>query len=207
MDTEPFWQQVEREVFARHGINISPEMQEKATYGLQTREVVMHWYHYQPWDDFAPDELVDEINAKIKKKFKKDAVMMEGVEEILGLFRERGFRIGLASSSSLELIEVFLGRFNLLNRFDVYHTSENENFGKPHPAVYLTTAARLEVRPTECIAFEDSVNGLISAKAARMKTVAIPDASHFNDPGFAIADLKLPSLQKFTVSHLEQLSE
>jgi HAD superfamily hydrolase (TIGR01509 family) len=205
VDTEPFWQQIEREIFARYGIDISPDIQKKTTFGLQCREVVMHWYHQQPWDNFSPDEIVNEFYEKMMKMVREEAVLKKGVEKILKLFRDMDYKIGLASSSSVELIETFLDRFSLRDRFDTYHTSEKEDFGKPHPAVYITTAASLSVRPVECIAFEDSFNGLISAKAARMKTVVVPDESHFNDPGFAIADLKLASLQMFNASHLNQL--
>jgi HAD superfamily hydrolase (TIGR01509 family) len=207
VDTEPYWQQIEREIFARYGIEISPEMQEKTTFGLQTHEVIMHWYHHKPWDNFSPEDLVNEFYDRMKKMVQEKAELMEGVEEILQLLRDLDYKIGLASSSSLELIEVFLDRFHLGDRFDAYHTSENEDFGKPHPAVYITTASRLGVDPVECIAFEDSFNGLLSARAARMKTVVVPEKSLFNDPRFAIADLKLASLQMFTGSHLEQLSQ
>ncbi len=207
VDTEPCWQQTEREIFGRFGIEITPAMQKDATFGLQTEEVILHWYSQKPWDNFSLEELTNEFCRRIEKKIQEDAQLMDGAEEILRFFRKIDYKVGLASSSSLRLIETFLDRFNLKNRFDTYQTSENEVFGKPHPAVYIATAGSLGVNPAECIAFEDSFNGLISAKAARMKTVVIPDESHFNDPGFAIADLKLASLQMFNASHLDQLKD
>ncbi|MBL7112018.1 MAG: hexitol phosphatase HxpB [Bacteroidales bacterium] len=207
VDTEPCWKHTEREIFARYGIEITPEMQLDATLGLQTREVILHWYNQKPWDNFSPEELANEFYGRIEKKIKEDAQLMDGAEEILRFFRKMDYKVGLASSSPLRLIETFLDRFNLKNQFDTYQTSENEAFGKPHPAVYIATATSLGVNPVECIAFEDSFNGLLSAKAARMKTVVVPDESHFNDPGFAIADLKLASLQMFNASHLNQLMD
>lgn len=67
-------------------------------------------------------------------------------------------------------------------------------YGKPHPEVYINAADALGVTPQSCIAFEDSVTGLLAAKAAQMKGIAVPDAAYANDPRWAIADLKLNSL-------------
>jgi HAD superfamily hydrolase (TIGR01509 family) len=207
VDTEPFWQQVERDIFARYGITITPDMQKDVTFGLQTNEVILHWYHQKPWDNFSLDELEDEFYEKIGKLMREEAQLMDGAEEIIHFFKKEGYKVGLASSSPLQLIESFLDRFNLSDQFDTYQTSEDKDFGKPHPAVYIATASILEVRPVECIAFEDSFNGLLSARAARMKTVVVPDESNFNDPRFSIADLKLASLQMFNTSHLKQLMD
>jgi HAD superfamily hydrolase (TIGR01509 family) len=207
VDTEPFWQQTERDIFARYGIEITPEMQKNTTFGLQTDEVILYWYHRKPWKDFSPDKMADEFHEQIVMMMRNDAKLMDGAEKILHFFRDRDFKVGLASSSPLRLIETFLDRFNLNHHFDACQSSENEVYGKPHPAVYISTASSLGVKPVECVAFEDSFNGLLSARAAKMKTVAIPDKDHFNDPRFAIADLKLASLQLFDNSHLNQLMD
>jgi sugar-phosphatase len=55
----------------------------------------------------------------------------------------------------------------------------------------------LDVAPEQCLAFEDSFNGLLAAKSARMKCVCVPDEMFFRDPKLAIADLILPSLLDF----------
>lgn len=75
----------------------------------------------------------------------------------------------------------------------VYHT------GKPHPAVYLTAARLLDVSPSRCLAVEDSVNGTLSAKAARMHVIAVPEVAAGADVkrAFGIADVILPSLTQF----------
>jgi beta-phosphoglucomutase-like phosphatase (HAD superfamily) len=76
---------------------------------------------------------------------------------------------------------------------DVIVSAEHERYGKPHPAVILTTAERLGVAPTECVVLEDSVNGVIAAKAARALCIAVPE---HEDPRFAIADRVLRSLNE-----------
>jgi len=77
------------------------------------------------------------------------------------------------------------------------HSAEYEVYGKPHPAVFLTCAQKLGVDPTKCLVIEDSFNGVIAAKAARMKVIAIPEKSHQNDPRLVIADELLNDLSEF----------
>jgi sugar-phosphatase len=91
-----------------------------------------------------------------------------------------------------------LKKFSLENSFSVVHSAEQEDYGKPHPAVFLTTAKQLRVSPEHCLVFEDSFNGLIAAKAARMKTVIIPMTAQWNETRFDIADGKLKSLREFS---------
>jgi len=207
VDTEPYWQKIEREIFARYGIEITAEMQKNTTVGLQTDEVILHWYNQKPWDNFSLEDLENEFYDQMEKMICGDAQLMDGAMEIILFFKKLNYKVGLASSSPLRLIEAFLDRFNLKHQFDTYQTSEEMSSGKPHPAVYLAAAYSLGVTPSKCIAFEDSYNGLLSASAAKMKTVVVPDESHFNDPRLAIADLKLASLQMFNASHLNQLMD
>jgi sugar-phosphatase len=68
--------------------------------------------------------------------------------------------------------------------------------GKPHPGVYLTTAQKLKIPPQSCLALEDSLNGVLAAKAAHMKCIAIPEAIQQKNTKFAIADLVLKSLEE-----------
>jgi len=72
--------------------------------------------------------------------------------------------------------------------------------GKPHPAVFLHCAASLGSTFNECLVLEDSVNGMIAGKAARMKVIVVPDELHFDDPRFSLADMKLRSLEDFDLS-------
>ena len=78
------------------------------------------------------------------------------------------------------------------NRKQLY--SSYDWYGKPHPGIYLTSASKLGVAVTQCVALEDSLTGVLAAKSARMKCIAIPDDSSFSSPKFAIADVVLKSL-------------
>lgn len=202
IDTEPYWQLTERELFGRLGIDLDEELQ-KQTFGMRADEQILHWYHYKPWPDPDLKAIEKEFDGILLHYFKTEAELMDGAEYILNFIATSGLKMALASSSSLELIEAFIARFGLSEYFPVVHSAQHERHGKPHPDVYLHTARRLGVKPVECLAFEDSVYGLLAAKSARMKAVAVPDQKHFNDKAYGIADLKLRSLREFGPKELE----
>ncbi|TAH06322.1 MAG: hypothetical protein EAZ16_00180, partial [Sphingobacteriales bacterium] len=76
-------------------------------------------------------------------------------------------------------------------------SAEHLPFGKPHPQVFIDCAAALNSNPQACLVFEDSFNGMIAAKAAKMKCVVVPHPASFNHPRWGAADLKLSSLANF----------
>jgi HAD superfamily hydrolase (TIGR01509 family) len=77
---------------------------------------------------------------------------------------EEGLPLAIASSSSESIIKAVLDRLGIQDHFSVIYSAEHEPYGKPHPGVYLTTAKKLGVKPTECLAFEDSLNGVLVSR-------------------------------------------
>ena len=120
-------------------------------------------------------------------------MLMKGVRESLHFFQSKGVRLALASSSYMKQIHAVVNTFGLAQYFDVIYSAEYEEHGKPHPGVYITTAQRLEVAPSECLAIEDSLNGIIAAKAARIPCLCVPLAKT-EDRAICLADYTLPSL-------------
>ncbi len=108
---------------------------------------------------------------------------MAGVEESIAMAKAEGLALGLATSSAPPLIEAVLARLGLGDAFAVIHSAIDEDFGKPHPAVFLTTARLLGVEPAECVAIEDSVAGVRSARAAGMRVIAVPPPHLFDEAG------------------------
>ena len=100
----------------------------------------------------------------------------------------------LASSSSYRIIDAVVDKFGLRNRFELIYSAQEEPFGKPHPGVYISAAQKLGVTPESCLAIEDSINGVVSAKAAKMKCIAVPEPAARNDRRYGIADVVLDSL-------------
>ena len=130
---------------------------------------------------------------------------MEGVRYILDYFQRKGVKLGVASSSPMGMIETVLKHFGLYSSFRGIYSAEFETHGKPHPAVYLSCARELGSNPVHCLAFEDSINGMVAAKAARMKVVAVPEHHNQTNPRYVLADLQLERLSEFREEHFEQL--
>jgi len=193
LDSEPFWRQAEIEVFASVGLDLT-EQDCMETMGIRIDEVVAYRHAQKPWDSPSQHQVAERIVDRVIELVRQRARPLDGVAEALAWFRERRIPLALASSSSLRLIRASLEALGLAEAFPIQHSAEHEELGKPHPAVYLATARRLGLPPSACLAVEDSLNGVVSARAARMSVVAIPEPAVAGDPRFVLADERLASL-------------
>lgn len=98
-----------------------------------------------------------------------------GLHEILELFRSRGVKIAVASSSYRDRVEQNLSRSGILEYFDAIATRDDVRNGKPDPEIFLVAAQRLGLDPSDCYVFEDSFNGVRAGHAAGCFTVMVPD--------------------------------
>ncbi len=190
IDSEPLWRKAEVEVFGTVGLSLT-EAECEATTGLRIDEVVAFRHAQRPWDDPPEPAIVARIVDRVIELVSARGMPLPGVEHAIARCRADGLRLALASSSPRRLIDATLARLGLANTFEVIASAEDDRLGKPHPAVFLRCAEMLGVPPTACLVLEDSLNGVIAAKAARMTCVAVPEKP---DPRFAIADRVLGSL-------------
>ncbi|WP_293676159.1 HAD family phosphatase [uncultured Phenylobacterium sp.] len=98
-----------------------------------------------------------------------------GVVEILDALDEAGLPRAIATSSNLAAVHHSLGGHGLVERFHALITRDVQTMGKPHPEPFLKAAEALGVDPADCLALEDSHNGVRAASAAGMMTVMVPD--------------------------------
>jgi len=195
IDSEPLWHRAELAVFRAVGVPLDETMCLETT-GLRPDEVVQFWYEKYPWQKRDQASVQEELITTVEGLIRTQGVAKRGVAAALAFLRRRGYALALASSSPYRLIETVCAKLDLASAFSVVHSAEGEVLGKPHPAVYLTTAAKLGVPATRCVAIEDSPNGIIAALAARMQCIAIPDARQASDRRFGAADLVLGSLEE-----------
>ena len=204
VDTEPLWIVAMQEVLQTVNVTITPELALQTT-GLRTVEVVNYWYDYFKWNGKTREQACHEIMEAVSLQVVSKGKPMEGMDYILDFFRAQKIKLGLASSSPVSFIHLVLDHFGLKSYFEAIASAEHEPYGKPHPAVYLSCAQQLKSNPLNCLAFEDSINGMIAAKAARMKVVVVPEAHNRQNPKYSLADLKLNRLLDFTSLHFKQL--
>lgn len=205
INSEPLWEEAANEVFKSYGLSLTEE-QYKTTTGLKTKEFIHWWFDYFKIgeEEFAKAE--KKIIELVLQKINDKGNIMPGVAYIFDFFVQRNFKIGLASSSPQELIDLAIHLTGIKNHVQATASAEHLVLGKPHPQVYLNCAEKLEANPTACICFEDSFNGLIAAKAARMKCVIVPHYSQLKDIRWGAADLKLSSLQNFGELHFNSIN-
>jgi HAD superfamily hydrolase (TIGR01509 family) len=144
----------------------------------------------------SPEEIDAEVVRRMQARYAEELPLVEGgVEAVRRLAAD--FRLGLASSSNRPIIAAVLEQAGIAELFQATVSSEEVARGKPAPDVYLETARRLGVPPERCVAIEDSANGIRSASAAGMRTVAIPNR-RYPPPVevLAVADVVLDSISK-----------
>ena len=196
IDSEPLWKESAYEVFKEYNLSI-PKEQFATTTGLRVTEFVKYWFEEYKVDSRYCAKAEADIVLKIIDKILANGKPLPGLEHIFNFFIQRNMKIGLASSSPHSVIDVVVDYLGIRNHIDRISSAENLEYGKPHPQVYLNCARDMEVQPSSCLCFEDSFNGLISAKAARMACVIVPAHAEKNDPRWAAADLKITSLMNF----------
>lgn len=98
-----------------------------------------------------------------------------GAAVLLSYLKANGYRVALATATPEARAREYLRRVNLLQYFDEVVSAHSVAHGKPAPDIYLCAAARLGVPPGQCLALEDSPNGIRSASAAGCRTVMVPD--------------------------------
>ena len=205
IDSEPYWRIAIVNVLRKLGVAMTPE-KAKLTMGLRIDQVVDFWYTKVGWETLSPMEATEEIINEVERLVLSEAKVMKGVKESIDFFKSKKLKIGLASSSSMRLIDSFLIKIGIEEHLEAKRSGEHEEYSKPHPAVFLNAAKDLGVKPEECLVIEDSFNGLIAAKAARMKTIFIPDSENDRKETSVLADVKVTSLLDMNDELLEKIA-
>lgn len=205
IDSEPLWNEAAIDVFKTFGAKLTNDLCNTTT-GLRTREFIVLWFNYFKIEHIDIKAAENLIFDSILKKVEERGVMMPGVHQIIDFFHSKQFKIGIATSSPQSLINLVVKLIGIEPYINATSSAEDLPYGKPHPQVYLDCAEKLNAAPTDCLCFEDSFNGMISAKAARMKCVIVPHGSIQKDERWGAADLKLSSLQNFGELHFDLLN-
>ena len=193
IDSEVLWHEAEVEILGGLGVPIDVDGC-RTTKGMFVGEVTRHWFGRYPWVGLSPEDVAVAIVDRVIDLLLKKGELKPGAEHAIALCVDRGLSLAVASSSEYRLIELALDHFGLRRHFEVIHSAEDEEYGKPHPAVFLTTAATLGVLPRRCLVWEDAPAGVIAAKAATMACIAVPEKGEGHHPAFGLADLVVESL-------------
>ncbi|ACO47188.1 HAD family hydrolase [Deinococcus deserti] len=138
------------------------------------------WDAFDPWAGLPEHVRADrqQVHADLHSRIVSDISEQDlrpGVRAVLDAVRPAGYRLALATSSDRQWVTRWMGQHDLLDHFEILATRDDVARVKPDPELYLLAASRLGLRPEECVAVEDSLNGATAAVAAGMRVVVVPN--------------------------------
>lgn len=173
VDSMWMWRDIDIEFLGQNGIALPEDLQEKIE-GMSFTETAEYFKK-----EFGLQQSVSEMkeiwNEMAREKYLHEVPLKEGAHEFLEYLLENGYKMGIASSNSMELISAVGSVYQFERYFSAIVTSCSVNKGKPYPDVYLEAARQLGVEPRECLVFEDIVKGIQAGKNAGMEVCAIYD--------------------------------
>jgi mannitol-1-/sugar-/sorbitol-6-/2-deoxyglucose-6-phosphatase len=199
IDSEPFWRQAELSVFPDYNIHIT-EDDCRSTAGLRIFEVVQHWMQVFNLPQLNAETIANQVVHEVIRLVHSSGQALPGVYASLDHITEMHIPIAVATSSPKLLMEAVLSKLNIQSKIKFAVSADGLEYAKPHPEIFLKTAKLLGVHPTRCLVIEDTINGMIAAKAARMTVCVVPEPIAYNNPRFALADQVLNNLNELKLA-------
>jgi HAD superfamily hydrolase (TIGR01509 family) len=192
LDSEQVWDEVREELTRERGGRWH-EAAQREMMGMSSLEWARYMHDSLGVPD-APEEISAEVVRRLEQRYRERVPLLPGAVEAVEQLATR-WPLAIASSSNRPLIDLVLDLADLAGRFGATVSSEEVPRGKPAPDVYLEAARRLGVAAARSAAVEDSHNGILSARAAGMRTIAIPNRHYPPGPeALAAADVVLDSI-------------
>ena len=200
IDSEPVWGEAYLKFISMKGLPDEPTVSRQFR-GMGIREIVGIWKKEYGLNG-GVDELASEYRSTLYKFLLEPGrlKLMDGAEELLQKLKGK-YSLAIATSGHRdEMAKKLLGLLNIEAYFDQVISGDDVAHGKPAPDVYLTSAEKLELNPVNCLVLEDSINGVLSAKAAQVKVFGVnPDEKTREQLDKAGADRVFKSLSEVQI--------
>jgi len=204
IDSEPVYFKIDKEMFEE--LNIAVSFEEHSTYvGTSSQNM---------WDAIIKKHGIPGDPGKLMRKEynlymdylvnANDLQPIDGVMELINGLHENNFKLILASSSRMEVIDIILKKFKLSDLFIAKVSGSELAHSKPHPEIFLRSAQLAGSEPKECIVIEDSKNGVAAAKAAGMKCIGFLNPSS-GDQNLNDADRVIQSFKELNADLVKKL--
>jgi HAD superfamily hydrolase (TIGR01509 family) len=198
IDSENLYKVIEQSLFARVGVVIDQD--EHISYQGSSNPVMWGKIREKHHLHTPLDELVRITEETVISYFSSlpEITPMPGVVKLLDDLKERKIKMALASSSTIEVINIILDKTEIASYFDTVVDCTEAGAGKPDPAIFLLAQKKLGVPKENCVIVEDSANGIQAATASGMFCIA------FNGPGSEHQD---QSAANWRISHFSEITE
>ena len=201
VDSEPLHAQAERETFAPFGIDVSDE--ELQRYIGRTSRFLIRDFIDRYRLDVREEDLYRRHRTNLRTLYERVAPI-PGALELLREIGASDVKIGLASSTDLDLIRIAVERLAVASFFHALVSGQEVERPKPDPDIFLETARRMGCDPSECVVIEDSRAGVEGAKRAGMACAAF-ESPHSLNQDVSVADLVIDDLRKLDLERLRSL--
>lgn len=195
IDSEPLWQRASYEYFKACGY---PVTQEEIWHlsGVPVRGHAEYMLRHYGDKGLSVEALSAGFEARAVKMILEQKPLIAGVPETLEALKKRGIKMAIASASPLYMLQEIVESCGIAQYFDYLSSAVGLPYNKPHPAVYLQAAEKLNVAPQDCLAVEDSITGMTAAKAAAMSCAVIPPKENANKPQWSLANYQLATISE-----------
>jgi len=200
-DSEKIVWKVTRDFMAKRDIVITPQ-EEKLFYGLIWKESIKIILESRGLE--YKQSIKNTLKERYVRNLRKEVASVPYVHELLERIKGN-FKIGLATNSRIREVEIIFEKLNLAPYFDLRLSRNNIKKVKPDPEIYLLGANIFNVKPSECVVFEDSIAGVTAAKSAGMNCIAITNTYAAKD--LAIADAVIDSYREVDLEMIKRFGK
>jgi len=173
VDSMWIWKEVDIEFLGKRGIPL-PEKLQSEIEGMSYTETAIYFKSRFNLPE-SIEEIKEEWRLMAEDYYKWHIKMKPGAKEFIIKLHEKGFKLGIATSNSRELVGHMLENHGIGQYFSNIRTSCEVERGKPYPDVYLKVSEDMQIKPEHCLVFEDTVSGVMAAKSAGMRVCTVAD--------------------------------
>lgn len=173
VDSMWMWRGIDQEFMQAHHLIFTDQL-EREIEGMSFRETAEYFVRTFPLTETA-DELMEIWVRMAMDKYMHEVPVKPGLLFFLQEMKQRGIRMGIATSNARELLDAAANAHGLYDYVEAVLTANEVKRGKPAPDVFLAVAEKLGLAPQECLVFEDIPQGIRAGLAAGMRVCAVAD--------------------------------
>ncbi|NMM62147.1 HAD family phosphatase [Clostridium sp. P21] len=173
IDSMWVWSKIDEEYLSKRNLPLPENLKEDIEH-MSFSEIACYFKNKFNLPD-SIKEIQDEWNSMALSHYVNDVTLKPGAREFLLLLKSKNVKIALATSNCTLLIEAVLKKNNIYNLFDSISTTDEVQRGKDFPDIYLLAAQKLNLKPENCVVFEDILPAVKGAKSAGMTVVGVHD--------------------------------
>jgi HAD superfamily hydrolase (TIGR01509 family) len=194
VNTSPLHKESLDIILKRYNVDLNqiPSNIMKKFFGKKDSEIIKEIIKYFSLD-LSVKNIIEE-REEIIKKMLKNVEPMPGLNKLLKFLRSSDYKIALATLSPKRHVDIILEKIQMKDIFVAIVTGEEITKGKPDSEMFLIVLKKLRLKPEECIAIEDSTNGIIAAKRASMKVIGVVNSKFESNQDLSMSDMVVGDL-------------